>query len=303
MYPWLHSQLETLRTRAQNQSLHHGLLFVADAGAGEEQLIEQLAKTLVCEQKSACGVCKGCSLYEAHSHPDILEVVSEKASIGIDLIRKVSEFVSTTSQLMGNKVIVIHEIDRMTESASNSLLKTLEEPSSNTFLLMSSSKPDDLLATIKSRCEKIRINLPSQSISLNWLEQQSSADFTSEGLSAYADSPIYYLQAVSDSSPDFHSFSIDLGALSQQNVSAFDLAKKWQQNPEQALKWAYQWSVAQYREMLKNNSPLHELVPWNEVVNECVMLSKKIAQAGINKQLILQNVFTLIKNSGVARVC
>lgn len=297
MYPWLQATFNELLQRIEHDKLHHGLLFVADHGVGEQSLIDQLAKSLVCKHKNACSNCKACSLYEAHSHPDVKEVISDKPSIGVDLIRNVTEFVTTTSQLLGNKVIIINDIHKMTESASNSLLKTLEEPSSNTFLLLSSNQPDALLATIKSRCEKIRLSLPSTEQSLAWLSQQSQIAVSEDGLKAYSGSPLLYLKALEDSAPDYHSFADDLQTLYSEHYAATALAQKWQNNPEQALKWTYQWSVAQYSAALQNNASLAELEEISTISNECVALSAKVNQAGINKLLILQRIFNLIQHN------
>lgn len=294
MYPWFDQIYAQLEARISTNQLHHGLLFVADDGVGEQALINRLAKALVCEHQSACGKCKGCSLFDAQSHPDVKHVVSDKPSIGVDLIRKVSEFVATTAQLMGNKVIVINDIEKMTESASNSLLKTLEEPSANTFLLLSSTQPNALLATIKSRCEKIRLSLPTSEQSFAWLKQQTQQNVDEEGLRAYSHSPIYYLQALEDNSPDYHSFAADLEALSHNQAYPYSLAQKWKQDPAKALKWTYQWSVAQYLMLLHKDSSMHELSEIQELSDACIAVKPKIEQAGINTQLILQGIFNLV---------
>ncbi len=297
MYPWLAQINHDLLLRAQQDQLHHGILFLADTGAGEDVLIENVAKALVCEHKSACGRCKGCLLFDAHSHPDVQHVVSDKPSIGVDLVRKVSEFVNTTAQLLHNKVIVIHNIDLMTEAASNALLKTLEEPSKNTYLLLSTNKPDALLATIKSRCEKVRVSLPNESDALVWLREQTQTQVDTAGLRAYLHSPLLYLSALSSNELDYHSFSQDLEALCDNKLSSKALAKKWEKHPQQALKWTYQWSINSLSTAVTQGRSLSYINTLSKVSDECIALSPKMDQAGINKQLVLQRVFNLIQTN------
>lgn len=296
MYPWLVSILEQLQHRIKTEQLHHGLLFVADQGVGEHELISQLTKTLICTHKNACGKCKGCLLYEAHSHPDIREVVSDKPSIGVDLIRSASEFVTTTSQLLGNKVVVIEQIERMTESASNSLLKTLEEPTQNTFLLLTTNKPNQLLPTITSRCEKIRLPLPSTNESLSWLSSQTDQKISEEGLRAFAGSPIDYLQSITSKTSNYQEFNQDLSLLARGETSGLLLAEKWKNEATIILTWTYQSAVKHYKVLLEmpDDNSIHNfkrISKLESLVADCQQANKKIAQAGINKSLILQQIF------------
>ena len=296
MYPWLISITKQLQNRIETDQLHHGLLFLADQGVGTEVLISQLTKSLVCKDRNACGNCKACLLYEAHSHPDIREVVSDKPSIGVDLIRSASEFVNTTSQLLGNKVVLIENIERMTESASNSLLKTLEEPSQNTFLLLTTNKPNQLLATITSRCEKIRLPLPSAEESLAWLSSQTDQNVTAEGLRAFSGSPIDYLHSLNSNTSNYLDFNQDLALLTCGKLSGLSLAEKWKNEATIVLSWTFQKAVVQYKTLLEapNGNTIQDMTRITSIealVNDCQLANKKIAQAGINKSLILQKIF------------
>lgn len=302
MYPWLVTIAEQLQHRLRTAQLHHGLLFVADQGVGEEKLISHVTKTLVCTHQNACGKCKACLLYEAHSHPDIRVVVSEKPSIGVDLIRSASEFVNTTSQLLGNKIVVIEHIESMTESASNSLLKTLEEPSQNTFLLLTTNKPNQLLPTITSRCEKIRLPLPSAKESLAWLSKRTEQEVTEEGLSAFSGSPIDYLDSLLSNKSNYLEFNQDLVLLSDGSLSGLALAEKWKNDASIILLWTYQKAVIQYTTLVETsiNKTIHDMKRIKGIealVADCQQANKKIAQAGINKSLILQTIFNKFQAS------
>lgn len=125
-----------------------------------------LAKSLLCQMQNAhaksevgnyCGQCHSCNLFDADTHPDFMLVNEERGTIGIDDVRKASEFLSNMSHLSGNQVIVLEHAENMTENASNSLLKTLEEPSNKSFIFLLCKSKAVLLPTILSRCQFIQI--------------------------------------------------------------------------------------------------------------------------------------------------
>jgi DNA polymerase-3 subunit delta' len=299
IYPWLTQTFNSLQDRLAKSALHHGLLFIADKGVGEHLLIEKLTKALVCANKNACGRCKACLLVEAKSHPDIKQVVSDKPSIGVDLIRSVSEFVTSTSQLLGNKVVVIENIELMTESASNSLLKTLEEPNNNTYLLLSTTTPNAVLATITSRCEKHRLSLPGKSEALSWLKSQTNKPVDERSLLTFGGSPIDYLASLIDDKAAHQSFFEDMQMLTEQKISGQSLAKKWEKDAGSALTWTYQYLQFQFQEKgfdspLSSDASTNNSLGYLQLIDQCILINRKISQAGINKSLMLQRLFNQI---------
>jgi DNA polymerase-3 subunit delta' len=311
MYPWLAPIFEHLQQRAIKQQLHHGLLFLADHGVGEQVLVEKLVQSLLCTSKLACGECKACKLYLAQSHPDMKRVISDKPSIGVDLIREAAEFVTTTSQLLGNKVVIIANIESMTQAASNSLLKTLEEPSKNTYILLTTTKPNALLPTITSRCEKVRLSLPNSETSLAWLKSKTQLKVSEEGLKAFSGSPIDYLNSINSDSSAYLSFCEDLSQLVKGKVSELLLAEKCKTQAQISLLWTYQKAVSLYKSLLLSNDRTsveqtnsqavskktlsmqsqQNTLAAQQFVFDCQQANRKINQAGINKSLILQQIF------------
>lgn len=109
---------------------------------------------------------------QTHSHPDLiwLEPQSKSRRIVIDEVRSMIQQLSRTSFSGGWKVGVILCADRMTAEASNSFLKTLEEPPQRTLLILVTDEPHSLLPTITSRCQRIVLTDEDEEVSSHWKE-------------------------------------------------------------------------------------------------------------------------------------
>lgn len=170
-YPWQASLWQQLAGRTQHA---HAYLLHGPAGIGKRALAERLMYLLLCQQPQgleACGQCKSCSLLTAGSHPDnyILEPEEADKAIKVDQVRDLVSFVVQTAQMGGRKVVLIEPVESMNINAANALLKSLEEPSGETVLLLVSHQPSRLLPTIKSRCVQQACPLPSEAMSVAWL--------------------------------------------------------------------------------------------------------------------------------------
>ena len=130
----------------------------------------------MCEQPlvyKACGECKSCQLIKAESNPDFIKISPEEEgkAIKVDQIRGLIEKIALTSHGKTYRVIIISPADALNINASNSLLKTLEEPPANTILILITDKPSKLMATIRSRTQMIRFELPDTEQSMRWLSE------------------------------------------------------------------------------------------------------------------------------------
>lgn len=175
LYPWLTQPSEALLQQLSVGRLPHALLFLGAKGLGKSNLLTWLAERLLCQQPSAagaCGGCKSCQLLNAGTHPDLVRVETDKASIGVELIRQAIQALSETAHQQGARVVIIEQAQLMTESAANALLKTLEEPGQECFLLLSAESNAQLLPTINSRCQTQLIVTPDEPTALRWLQQQ-----------------------------------------------------------------------------------------------------------------------------------
>ena len=178
LVPWLVSTFADLQQRRAKGRLAHALMFIGPAGIGKHQLAERFAQSLLCAQPHAdgqpCGQCHACSLYAAGTHPDLFRLSPEEDSknIRIDQIRALIERISLSSHYGRHKVVILNPADAMNIAAANALLKTLEEPPADTILLLITDRPSFLPATIRSRCQTLRLALPARDEAQAWLATQ-----------------------------------------------------------------------------------------------------------------------------------
>ncbi|MDF2410024.1 DNA polymerase III subunit delta' [Aeromonas sp. 2HA2] len=175
MYPWLIPDWHALSQTAQAGRLGHAWLLLGDPGLGKEQLAKRLARLHLCQQPDRgepCGQCHSCQLFDKGHHPDLGTVTIDSKTIGVEAIREICARLQNSAQLGRGKVVIIPDAERMTESAANALLKTLEEPAGDSLLLLIASQVSRLLPTILSRCHKHVCQLPTEGETVRWLAEQ-----------------------------------------------------------------------------------------------------------------------------------
>lgn len=189
----------------QFPNLPHAMLFAGNPGTGKRQFVYKLVAWMLCQQKTsmgACGHCESCQWLKSGTHPNLLQIPSpispdhegtakkltgkksdttannltdttphhaSNSTIKIDDIRDLQPFVQHSSE--GHRVVVLHHAESMTLGASNALLKTLEEPAQNVFLILLSDTPSRLLATIRSRLQQFNVSKVSQSQALDYIRE------------------------------------------------------------------------------------------------------------------------------------
>jgi DNA polymerase-3 subunit delta' len=175
---WLENNWQTLLRTRQQQKLSHAVLLQGPVGIGKDNFANQLSQAMLCQQIDktglACGQCQSCRLFSSGTHPDFQQISPEEAgkAIKVDQIRQMTSALTMTSHAGGYKVVVITPADSMNINAANSLLKTLEEPTDNTLMLLVSAVPARLPATVRSRCQTYTCVLPETGVAQKWLSQQ-----------------------------------------------------------------------------------------------------------------------------------
>lgn len=172
--------------------LGHALLLAGPAHLGKRAVAEALANRLLCTAPRAdgfaCGQCRSCRMFPAQTiglvttqaHADLQRIGLEpnekgdklRSEITVEQIRRLGQWFALTAQFGGAQVAIIEPADLMNHFAANALLKTLEEPAPNRFLLIVTSRPGRLPATIRSRCQRLEFRLPPADVATAWLRER-----------------------------------------------------------------------------------------------------------------------------------
>lgn len=260
LYPWQQPQWQNLQQSRRQGRLPHAILLTGPQGLGKEAFALYFAQSLLCEKNSAngepCGQCRSCLLYLAGNHPDVTVVtpLEGKKNIGVDQVREIGHYLALKAQYSGHRVVVLTPAETMNVNSANSLLKTLEEPSAGTVLVLVTHRPAQLPATIRSRCQEIRFGTVAPEVGAAWLTARGNgAD--SELLLALADgSPLKAARFADDNMIQARlEWFQALEALAKQGVDPIEIAAKAakssevKSNPGNSVYWLYAWSVDMVR--------------------------------------------------------
>lgn len=173
--PWHTVQWSDWLRQIEAKRLPHAVLINGLPGLGKRHLAELFSQAVLCKgdnHQRPCGRCKSCQLLIANSHPDLRTIEPEEPgkAIKIAQIRDLVRFLSGTAQQGGWKCVIVEPADAMNNHAANALLKSLEEPPGETSIILVSSVPGRLTATLRSRCRQVPIAPPSRETALTWLE-------------------------------------------------------------------------------------------------------------------------------------
>ena len=226
--PW-HTDLWSALQQT-SERLPHAVLLCGQQGTGKMQFAFRLAMGLLCEDSSLepCGRCMNCGLFAGSNHPDFHLIVSEamldympenmhsyadrylddakarskrktvRSTIVIDQIRSLIEQAYVSSHISKAKVFLIAPTEAMNINSSNSLLKVLEEPADSNYLLLVSNSTQNLLPTIVSRCQKIRMPDPGSPEAEDWLRRQGIAERDVEAILSTGTSPLTGIKQLND---------------------------------------------------------------------------------------------------------
>ena len=181
--PWQQQRLDVALAAWRAGRLGHAQLLCGPERLGKRAVAEALAARLLCEapaDEPPCGRCRACALRLAGTHSDFRVLTYEvnpntdklRTEIVVEQVRNAIDALQLTAMRGGAQVVLIDPADALNNNAANALLKTLEEPADNRFLLLVSAVPERLPATIRSRCQRIEFGLPERDIALDWLAGQ-----------------------------------------------------------------------------------------------------------------------------------
>lgn len=158
--------LSILDTNLKSGRVPHAYLITGPQRIGKSTLALNIAQAVNCSsEQRPCGSCASCVKIAQGKHSDIAQVyvAKDKTEIGIDQIKDVQRSASLKPFEGKYRVIIINSADQLSNEAANRLLKTLEEPPEQVLFILTTSKLEDILQTILSRCALIEMEKPQTS--------------------------------------------------------------------------------------------------------------------------------------------
>ncbi|MEM6808604.1 MAG: hypothetical protein AAF574_05150 [Pseudomonadota bacterium] len=228
---WLDELREHLFQRVDGGMLTHAIMLAGPPGMGKRVLATQLLSRFL-------GVALDARAESpAHQHPDLHVVRPEedKRQIAVDQIRSLTATLALSAHGNQGKAALIEPADSMTTAAANSLLKTLEEPTADSLLVLVVDGRGRLPATILSRTTRYQVHPPVRSAAVAWLTGQGLAEQDAMAALALADgAPLRALElAEGEGLALARQIRDDVGTLMAGQGSALEVAARWRKLPHE----------------------------------------------------------------------
>ena len=174
--PWLHETQQRLRAAREARRLPQALLILSVPGLGAQALAHWIAALALCESQAnaPCGTCASCVLLRADNHPDLHAVglLDGAQQVKVDQIRELIDVLALSSYRRGYKIAIVDAAETLNANGANAFLKTLEEPTADTLLMLIARPSHRLPATIASRCQRIKLRPPAREAARAWLKER-----------------------------------------------------------------------------------------------------------------------------------
>jgi DNA polymerase III subunit delta' len=308
--PWLHGPQQRVRDALTANRLPHALLLLSVPGLGAEMLANWIAAVALCESdvQRPCGSCPSCRLLRADSHPDayVVRIEDDAQQIKVEQIRALIESLVLSSFRGGYKVGIIEGAEALNANGANAFLKTLEEPTDRTLLIMIAKPSHRLPATVASRCLRLHLRPPAGPVAVGWLEDRSPGVAGWEAALALAGgAPLAAmdLQAAGIATLE-QEMQESLRQLSAGAVDVSALAERWvKSDPTLRLTWLENWITRRVHAYLGAGTsvqsaepvrlPAALLKPKIQALFELLDAARelrRLASTGLNQQLALEGL-------------
>lgn len=306
IYPWQQKQWRQLQKSLEDGRFPHALLLIGQEGMGKLDFAQNIAYHLLMQDSPESG-----SLLTVGNHPDYFHIqpLEGKKIIGVDQIRHLQKKLQQKSHVSQYQVAIIAPADAMNIASSNALLKTLEEPGQNTIIILVSSHPQQLPATIRSRCQVLSFSQVHDRETIHWLQQQLLEGQDAELLLNLAHGAPLAALSMSDGDIQLQRKMVFKGfaGLIREQKDPVEVANQWQKYEVwQVLSWLQTWLLdisriqagaglvvlnPKYQQAIKDLSEHLEKAAVFDWIDQLSALKKQLAQVSqINIQLALEDL-------------
>ena len=320
---WHEDAWNNYKNARKKHHFPHALLLSGAEGVGKKIFSQRIARSLLCTSPvdyKACNECSSCKTYHSGANPDYLKIclLEGKQQIGVDQIRRISEFLHYTRSFNNKRVVLLEPVERMNQNAANSLLKSLEEPNDDSVIILVTSNLSSVIPTIKSRCQQITLHLPSKKEALFWMNRngkKEKAPNSNEDLLLLANgSPLVANDLPDSLIQEKLNLKNDLLDVIESKKNITEIAKKWENyDKEVLLNWQISWSqeiikrktIYKDLEYSQSNTNLDSLFlklntstaskMW--VLYEGLLSHKKLIHTSVNTLMFLENMLVLWKKA------
>ncbi len=338
IHPWNRAMWETLTQQCERST--HAWLFKGPQGVGKTVIAIQFALHLLA--KDVADSAKIHRLFTAGSHPDFHVLMPEqrcvdgggvleqyavryfkagkgkpKSVISVDQIRQLIERVSTRAHTGANKCVIISPAECMNANAANALLKVLEEPPERTLFLLVSAMPQQLPATIISRCSPVDLRAPDKDTARAWLRDQGLPDANVEVLLALAGGAPLRARRLHETGFLEHrrEWMSDVLKLMEDHQDPLEVAAKWNRSDTpMAIDWLHRFVVdltrvvfCEHAENLYNSDVRHRLQDLKKRINVTALFDlsdrlgrgKQLLESPVDQDLIMEDLLIRLGKIGV----
>ena len=205
--------------------LPHGIIISGPSGIGKKILANKISKDLLINKNNKSDD------IDLLNHPDFFTLDKDKILLHHITYREdkwddekgqrnVNDFLSVTPSIAVNKVVLILNAQTMNNSSQNALLKSLEEPAPNSYIIITTDRPKSLLETIYSRCQIINIPNVTQKVTNEWLIENGISDINSNDFPSFS-TPLSILNDIQNN--DHHNFRDFINIISEYLDNKLDL--------------------------------------------------------------------------------
>ncbi|MDP8985947.1 MAG: DNA polymerase III subunit delta' [Pseudomonadota bacterium] len=306
--PWLAVPQQRLREARRAGRLPHSSLLLSTPGLGAEYLAHWMAALALCDSRNErpCGTCAACALLRCDSHPDyaVVRLEEDAKQIKVDQVRELIGSLTLKSYRGGYKVGIIEGAETLNVNGANAFLKTLEEPSADTLLLLIARPTHRLPATIASRCLRLVLSPPPPEEAVAWLNARGRPDQDWPAALALAGgAPLLALELQEAGLVALErGMQEDVRALAAGSVDVTLLADQWvKSNLPLRITWLENWitrrvhaclgSADSHQSAERVRLPAALLKPKMRALFELLDATRdlrRLASTGINQQLALE---------------